>query len=110
AMENLVNTTKITANTYIILATRGSNVDVKGLAPLLDTPAAYIGVIGSKRRWAITKNGLLEQGVAPEKLEKVHSPLGLELNAETPEEIAVSILAEIIMVRNGGTGKTMKAQ
>jgi len=110
AMENLVKATKISATTYIILATRGSNVDVKGLAPLLDTPAAYIGVIGSKRRWAITKKGLLEQGVAPEKLDKVHSPLGLELNAETPEEIAVSILAEIIMVRNGGTGKTMKAQ
>lgn len=110
AMNDLVDSTKITASTYLVLATRGSNVDVKGMAPLLDSPAAFIGVIGSKRRWLITKQGLLEQGVSPEKLEKVHSPLGLELNAETPEEIAVSIMAEIIMLRNKGTGQTMKAK
>lgn len=110
AMKNLVEAVKITATTYIVLATRGSSVDVDGLAPLLDSPAAFIGVIGSKRRWSITKKGLLEQGIAPEKLDKVHSPLGLELKAETPEEIAVSIMAEIIMIRNKGTGLAMKAQ
>ncbi|NMB54428.1 MAG: XdhC/CoxF family protein, partial [Leptolinea sp.] len=93
---------------YIILTTRGSNVDIAGLKPLLETQAAFIGVIGSKRRWSFTKEGLLEQGVDLKKLEKVHSPLGLELQAETPEEIAVSIMAEIIMLRNGGTGKSMK--
>lgn len=106
-MKDLVHQTKITPSTYIILATRGSNVDVAGLAPLLETPAAYIGVIGSKRRWAFTKKGLLEQGVPEERIDTIHSPVGLELNAETPEEIAVSIMAEIIMLRNGGTGKTM---
>ncbi len=108
AMKNLAESAKITASTYLVLATRGSNVDVAGLAPLLDSPAAFIGVIGSKRRWSITKQGLLDQGVAPEKLDKVYSPLGLELNAETPEEIAVSIMAEIIMIRNKGTGQSMK--
>jgi xanthine dehydrogenase accessory factor len=106
-MKDLVSHTKITATTYIILATRGSNVDVAGLAPLLDTPAAFIGVIGSKRRWAFTRKGLLEQGVTEENLLKIHSPVGLELNAETPEEIAVSIMAEIIMLRNGGSGNVM---
>ena len=106
-MSELVNQTKITTSTYIILTTRGSNVDVEGLAPLLDTPAAFIGVIGSKRRWAFTQKGLLEKGVSEEALLKVHSPVGIELNAETPEEIAVSIMAEIIMLRNGGTGKIM---
>jgi xanthine dehydrogenase accessory factor len=109
-MKDLANATKITASTYIILATRGSAVDVEGLAPLLDSPAAFIGVIGSKRRWAITKKGLHDQGVSKEKLEKVYSPLGLELNAETPEEIAVSIMAEIIMIRNKGTGHSMKGK
>jgi len=106
-MKELVSHTKITPTTYIILATRGSNVDVAGLAPLLDTPAAFIGVIGSKRRWAFTRKGLLEQGVTEENLLKIHSPVGLELKAETPEEIAVSIMAEIIMLRNGGSGKVM---
>jgi xanthine dehydrogenase accessory factor len=107
-MSELAAKTKITASTYLILATRGSNVDVEGMAPLLDTPAAFIGVIGSKRRWIITKKGLMEKGVPPEKLDKVYSPLGLELNAETPEEIAVSIMAQIIMIRNNGTGTSMK--
>ncbi len=51
---------------------------------------------------------LREKGVAEEKLSRVHAPIGLELNAETPEEIAVSIMAEIIMLRNSGTGKPMK--
>ncbi len=109
-MQDLVTATRIGTSTFIVLATRGSNVDVAGLGALLETPAAFIGVIGSKRRWAITKKGLQEQGVPLEKLEKVHSPLGLELNAETPEEIAVSIMAEIIMLRNGGTGQSMKFQ
>ena len=109
-MDQLPNVLKITPRTYLVLTTRGSNVDVEGLAPLLETPAAYIGVIGSKRRWLTTKKTLLAQGVPEKLLERVHSPMGLELNAETPEEIAVSIMAEIIMVRNGGTGAKMKME
>jgi xanthine dehydrogenase accessory factor len=107
-MHELPSKSNITASTYLILTTRGSNVDVAGLAPLLESEAAYIGVIGSKRRWTITKNALKDQGISQEKLSRVYSPMGLELNAETPEEIAVSIMAEIIMIRNGGTGETMK--
>lgn len=109
AMKDLASSVNITSSTYLILTTRGSNVDVAGLAPLLESKAAYIGVIGSRRRWAITNKALLEQGISAEILDKVISPMGLELNAETPEEIAVSIMAEIIMLRNGGTGKTMKS-
>jgi len=52
---------------------------------------------------------LKEQGVSDEKLAKVHSPIGLELNAETPEEIAVSILAEVMMIKDKGTGKSMRS-
>jgi xanthine dehydrogenase accessory factor len=98
----------LTSQTYIILTSRGAVVDIPGLPPLLDAPAAFLGVIGSKRRWIVTRNGLLAAGVSEEKLKQVYSPIGLELNAETPEEIAVSILAEIIMLRNGGSGKSMK--
>jgi xanthine dehydrogenase accessory factor len=92
---------------YLILTTRNVMVDVPGLPALLNTPAAYIGIIGSKRRWTTTRNKLLEMGVAEEKLNRITSPMGLELQAETPEEIAVSILAEIIMLRRGGDGERM---
>jgi xanthine dehydrogenase accessory factor len=109
-MRELPNHIKIDRRTFLILTTRGSNKDVEGLAPLLDSPAAYVGVIGSKRRWATTVKGLKEQGVSDEALAKVHSPIGLELHAETPEEIAVIIMAEILMIRDKGTGKSMKSE
>lgn len=98
---------EITSDTYVMLTTRGLPVDVEGLPPLLDSKAAYIGVIGSKRRWAVCAQELAERGVPPEKIARVNSPMGLELNAETPEEIALSMLAEIVMLRRGGTGEDM---
>jgi len=107
-MEQLTKHVKVTRQTYLVLTTRGSNVDAEGLPSLLDTDAAYIGIIGSKRRWAETVKALMKKGVPAEKIERVHSPIGLELRAETPEEIAVSIMAEILMIRDKGTGKPMK--
>ena len=71
------------------------------------TPAAYIGVIGSKRRWETSADQLLEAGVPEEKIRRVVSPIGLELGAESPEEIALSIMAEIVMHCRGGTGEPM---
>ena len=94
--------------TYIASVTRGMNVDLDLFPQLLDSPVPYIGSIGSRRRWAVTAQALRERGVTEEQLARVHSPIGLELNAETPEEIAVSIMAEIIMVMRGGTGEAMK--
>jgi xanthine dehydrogenase accessory factor len=107
-MADLPQQLTITPWTYLVLTTRGANVDVAGLPALLESAAPYIGLIGSQRRWASTSEQLLKQGLTAAQLERVHSPIGLELNAETPEEIAVSILAEIIMLRNGGDGKVMK--
>lgn len=107
-MAEIPQKLEIDDQTYVILTTRGMVVDVPGLAPLLDTPAAFIGIIGSKRRWMMTRKELISQGIPEEKLDRVHSPIGLELNAETPEEIAISIMAELIMLRNEGTGKSMK--
>jgi xanthine dehydrogenase accessory factor len=97
----------ITPQTVIVLTTRGSNVDIGGLPALLDTQACYIGVIGSRKRWNTTVKELYEQGISDEVLERIHSPIGLGIGAETPEEIAVSILAEIIMLRNSGSGQSM---
>lgn len=107
AMDELPQKLDITPWTYLVLTTRGMDVDVKGLPALLDLPAAYIGVIGSKRRWTSACKKMVEAGVSAEKLGRVHSPIGLELRAETTEEIAVSILAEIIMLRQGGDGSIM---
>lgn len=107
-MAELANQLKVTPQTYIVVTSRGSSVDAEGLPSLLDSDAAYIGVIGSKRRWLTTVKALKEKGVADEKIARVHSPIGLELNAETPEEIAVSIMAEIMMLKDKGTGKMMK--
>jgi xanthine dehydrogenase accessory factor len=97
-MEELSSNFDITPWTYIVLTTRGVDVDIKGLPSLLNSKAAYIGVIGSKRRWATTTSKLLEDGVSSNLIDKVHSPIGMEIHAETPEEIAVSIMAEIILI------------
>ncbi len=107
-MQDLPKQLKINNRTYLVLTTRGVVVDAPGLPPLLKSDAAYIGVIGSKRRWKMTVDKLKEEGISEELIAKVHSPIGLELQAETPEEIAVSIMAEILMLRGGGTGKSMK--
>jgi xanthine dehydrogenase accessory factor len=107
-MGKLPEHLKINRRTYIIITSRGSSVDALGLPSLLQSEAAYVGVIGSRRRWLTTVKALKEKGVAEERIAKVHSPMGLELNAETPEEIAVSIMAEILMLKDKGTGKPMK--
>jgi xanthine dehydrogenase accessory factor len=99
SLEDLPKHMEITSWTYLVLTTRGMNVDVAGLPALLETKPGYIGVIGSKRRWTMTSNKLIENGVPKSKLKPIHSPIGLEIQAETPEEIAVSIMAEIIMLR-----------
>ena len=89
----------ITEHYYLVLTTRSIDVDVAGLPSLINSKASYIGVIGSKRRWEQTQNMLLEKGIPGELISKVRSPMGIDIKAETPEEIAVSIMAEIIQVQ-----------
>jgi xanthine dehydrogenase accessory factor len=100
-MSLLPENFKITPQTYVVVTTRGSDVDIEGLPAILNTNPRYLGVIGSKRRWATTQKGLLAQGIPPEIVNRAICPIGLYIGAETPEEIAVSILAEILMVKNG---------
>jgi len=97
----------IDGQTYVASVTRGYLFDVDALPILLQSPAPYIGVIGSKRRWAMALRDLGAKGIPEEALARVHAPIGLEIQAETPEEIAVSIMAEIVMAQRGGTGKPM---
>jgi len=108
-MGELPDHMEISPWTYLELTTRGADVDAQGLPRLLKTETSYIGVIGSRRRWATTVEKLAEAGVSTEEIARVHSPIGLELNAETPEEISVSIMAEIIMLRGGGDGNQMSS-
>jgi xanthine dehydrogenase accessory factor len=110
SMGELPQHLKLNKRTYVVITSRGANVDVQGLPGLLESDTAYIGVIGSRRRWLTTVKGLKQKGVTDEKIARVHSPMGLELNAETPEEIAVSIMAEILMLKDKGTGKSMKSK
>jgi xanthine dehydrogenase accessory factor len=98
ALAELASRLAINPWTYFVLTTRGVDIDVPGIPSLLESPAAYIGIIGSRRRWNTTRQQLLDKGLPEEALKRIHSPMGLELQAETPEEIAVSIMAEIILI------------
>ena len=107
-LTDLAREVDIDPQTYIILATRGVPVDVDGLPSIVETDAGYVGVIGSRRRWETSVKELRERGVSEDLIGKVNSPMGLEINAETPEEIAISIIAEIVMKRRGGSGESMR--
>ena len=99
----------IDKQTYVAAVTRGLPIDIHLIPALLATDAAYIGVIGSRRRWALTSKTLRDQqGITDAQLARIRAPIGLELEAETPKEIALSIMAEIVMLRRGGTGKPMQ--
>jgi xanthine dehydrogenase accessory factor len=83
-------------NTSIVVVTRSHDMDVEIIPLLLGTPAKYIGVMGSKRRWTATRERLIESGVPADGIDRVHVPIGIDIGAETVEEIAVSIMSEVI--------------
>ena len=97
----------ITANTFIVLVSRGHKVDELALRTVAERGAGYVGMIGSKRRTRTVLQHLAEEGLDPEALDKVFTPIGLDIGSETPEEIAVSVLGEIILVRRGGDAQPM---
>lgn len=98
-------------HTYIVLVTRGHQHDVDCLLEVLDEPLAYIGMIGSQRRIrAVFELLEQEQGIAPEKFDRVYAPVGLAIGARTPAEIAVCIMAEIINVMRQGPATPMSEQ
>ena len=90
---------KLDKSSYIVIITHGHQHDELVLEWAVGTPAKYIGMIGSKTKVKAIFDHLLAKGISQERLDSVHSPIGLEIGAETPEEIAVSTLAEIIKVR-----------
>ncbi|MDQ7054465.1 MAG: XdhC family protein [candidate division KSB1 bacterium] len=96
------------ANTFIVVATRGHKYDDLALAAAVRTPARYVGLVGSRRKSLLIYRNLQEQGVPMERIQQVHAPIGLDIGAVMPEEIALSIMAEITMVRRGGHGGPLK--
>jgi xanthine dehydrogenase accessory factor len=100
----------ITPQTYIVIVTRGHALDEGALRAVIASPAAYIGMIGSRRKVNATFERLRAQGIEEALLSRVRSPIGLDIGAQTPAEIAVSIMSEIILLRRGGSGQPMKLE
>ena len=87
-------------DTFFIIVTRGHLSDSECLLSIVKKPYAYIGMIGSRRKVGLVRQMLADSGIAQDVIDSVHMPVGLDIGAETPEEIAVSIMAEIIEVKN----------
>ena len=98
----------VNSNTFIIIATRGHRNDNVALELAARTSARYVGLLGSKRKTILIYEDLLTAGVPVDRVREIRSPIGLDIGARTPEEIAVSILSEILMFRLGGTGSSMQ--
>ena len=91
----------ITQATYIVIVTRGHRYDEEVLEKALNTPAKYIGMMGSQRKVLTSYKRLLQYGFTREDLQRIQSPIGIEIGAATPEEIAISVVAQLIRVRRG---------
>jgi xanthine dehydrogenase accessory factor len=97
------------AASYLVIVTRGHKDDLRVLRWAVGTQARYIGMIGSKRKVLSVYRALEQEGIPAEKFERVHAPVGLEIGALTPEEIAISITAELIAVRRNAAGLAHKS-
>jgi xanthine dehydrogenase accessory factor len=103
-IDNALSGLEIDSNTMCIIVTRGHNHDEEALYHVAETPARYVGMIGSRRKIRLIFEDLLREGVPRDRLERVHAPLGFDIGSQTVPEIAVSIVAELIAHRNlGGT-------
>ncbi|MGD2110121.1 MAG: XdhC family protein [Phycisphaerae bacterium] len=98
-IERALSGWPIDANTYVVIVTRGHKHDQQALGAVLASPAKYIGMIGSRRKIKVIYDDLTREGATPAQLDRVHAPIGLDIHAITPEEIAISIAAELIKIR-----------
>lgn len=100
--QEVVSSYSVTSLTACVIVTRGHHHDEECLRILLGTKASYIGMIGSRKRVAVVKERLCSEGFSEAVLKRLHAPIGLDIGARTPEEIALAILSEIVLVRNCG--------
>ncbi|HVQ39453.1 MAG TPA: XdhC family protein [Pyrinomonadaceae bacterium] len=92
---------------YVAVVTRGHSEDEQCMSAIVGAGAAYVGLIGSRRRTKIVLQRLRENGANERELAAVHAPIGLDIGAVTPEEVALAIMAEIVTVRRGGSGSPL---
>ena len=92
---------------WIVIVTRGHHLDKDALRAALESRAAYVGMIGSPSKVKHIFKDLQKEGIARTRLAQVHAPIGLDLGAETPDEIALSIAAEMLMLRKKATGASL---
>jgi xanthine dehydrogenase accessory factor len=110
-MAQMLGKMTITPSCYIVLITRGHAYDEPCLRQIIHSPAKYIGMIGSKRRIkACFERFREEEKIAEEVIERVYAPIGLDIGTETPAEIALSILGEVIKVRRGGKAASLSGR
>jgi len=102
--EEIFGKLNITSSTYIVIVTRGHRDDMRVLRWAISTPARYVSMIGSKRKTIAVIRELEKQGLPAEAFERLHAPMGLEIGAISPEEIAISVAAEMIAVRRDPEG------
>ncbi len=108
SFDNSFDEIETDEDSFIIIVTRGHRGDLQVLRQALKRPYAYLGMIGSRRKNAQLYEQLLSEGVSQEQIDTVYSPIGLDIKSETPEEIGVSIVAEIIQVRAEKIEKEMR--
>ena len=97
--ETCFDKISVTENTYLVIVTRGHRYDQLTLAGAIETPASYIGLIGSRIKIAHIVHNLKREGADPVRLDAIHAPIGLDIGARSPEEIALSITAQLVAKR-----------
>lgn len=107
-IEEILVESSLDENSYIVIVTRGHKYDEIALKAVIESNASYIGMIGSKNKTKYIMDNLKSQGVTGEKLDKVYAPIGINIGGETPEEIAFSIMSEILLIKNNGSLNHMK--
>ena len=103
AYHDLPPTLGIDADTYVVVATRGHQHDAVVVEQLARMDTRYLGMLGSRRKVALTWKLLEEQGISRTRLDQIHAPVGLSIGADTPEEIAISVVAELVATRRSGS-------
>jgi len=106
--ENGLENVSVNFNTFILVATRGHRYDDAATRSAIKTEARYIGLLGSKRKNLMIFRNLLKNGISLDRIKEINAPIGLNIGALSPEELAVSIMAEIIKCIRGGDGTPMK--
>ena len=103
AYHDLSPTLGIDSDTYVVVATRGHQHDAVVVEQVARMPTRYLGMLGSRRKVALTWKLLEGQGIPRERLDQIHAPVGLSIGADTPEEIAISVVAELVAMRRAGS-------